>query len=53
MFYYEASARASASEPACRCDDVRTGACIHRTDPTKLYCVVEESSCNDNAGAGA
>jgi len=35
-----------ATRPACRCDAVRTGACINKKDPLKRYCAVQNDACN-------
>eukprot|EP00549_Striatella_unipunctata_P025841 CAMPEP_0118720676 /NCGR_PEP_ID=MMETSP0800-20121206/30246_1 /TAXON_ID=210618 ORGANISM="Striatella unipunctata, Strain CCMP2910" /NCGR_SAMPLE_ID=MMETSP0800 /ASSEMBLY_ACC=CAM_ASM_000638 /LENGTH=268 /DNA_ID=CAMNT_0006628349 /DNA_START=260 /DNA_END=1066 /DNA_ORIENTATION=- len=32
--------------PNCRCDDVRTGACISRANPNDRYCAVKAEACD-------
>lgn len=47
MHYYDASPGISATQPPCHCDDVRTGACIHKEDPSQRHCAVAEEACEN------
>lgn len=42
---YYAENPISAARPACRCDEVRTGACIDNKDPLRRYCAVQAEAC--------
>jgi len=47
MEYYDANPGTSAMKPECRCDDVRTGACIHNEDPSRRHCAVQKEACDN------
>ena len=45
MTYYGSTPGISATKPECRCDMVRTGACVSSSDAADRHCAVQEDSC--------
>ena len=45
MAFYGSTPGISATKPECRCDMVRTGACVSSSDATDRHCAVQEDAC--------
>lgn len=45
MKFYGSTPGISATKPECRCDMVRTGACVSSSDAADRHCAVQEDAC--------